>query len=88
MMRLSSVPEAEVAYVTDERTCQSVLGEYNEYSGTRDAETGVASPPSEQVCVVKVGTAYVVNDPTKTYGEFTIFVTVDAAFRMLSHVLG
>jgi hypothetical protein len=88
MMRLSLVPGEDVRYVTDERICQSVLNEYNRYSGTRDATTGVESAPSEQVSVVAVGSVYVVTDPTKMCGEFMILVTVDRVFRKLAHVLG
>jgi hypothetical protein len=87
-MHLERVPHDRVRYVTDERICRRVLDEYNRYSGTRDAKTGVESPPSEEVCVVEVGSVYVVTDPNKTYGEFLIHVTMDRQFRMLAHVLG
>ena len=88
LMRLPHVRESDVAYVADERICQSVLGEYNKYSGTRDATTGVESPPSRQVYVVQVGAVYAVTDPTKTYGGVLIWVTTDYRFRMLAHALG
>ena len=88
IMRLPLVPEHKVTYVTDEYICRSLLSEYNRYSGTRDSRTGVASPRSEQVCVVQVGTVYVVTDPSKTFGEFIIFVTMDRDFQMLAHALG
>ena len=88
LMHLSLVQEEEVRYVTDEHICRRVLGEYNRYSGSRDARTGVRSPPSEQLCVVEVGPVYVVTDPTKMFGEFTIYVTMDHHFRMLAHTLG
>jgi hypothetical protein len=58
MMRLSLVSDEDIRYVTDERICRGVLTEYNRYSGTRDATTGVESAPSEQVCVVEVGSLY------------------------------
>src|SRR4051794_12852875 len=88
MMHLSRVPADRVGYVTDERICRGVLSEYNRYSGTRDATTGAGSAPSEQVCVVEVGSVYVVTDPTKVVGEFITHVTVDRHFRMLAYVLG
>ena len=88
LMHIQRVPYNRVRYVTDERICRSVLAEYNRYSSSRDATTGVETPPSQTVCVVAVGAAYVVTDPSKTYGEFLIHVTVDRQFRMLAHVLG
>jgi hypothetical protein len=88
MMQLPLVSEREVTRVTDERICQGVLNEDNKFSGTRSAITGLESPPSERACVVKVRTLYVVTDPTKMFGEFTIYVTTDSTFRMLAHVLG
>ena len=88
LMRLPHVRESDVTYVADERICQGVLGEYNKYSGTRNATTGAASPPSRQVYVVQVGTVYAVTDPTKTYGGFLIWLTTDHLFRMLAHALG
>jgi hypothetical protein len=87
-MHLPLVAESDVAYVTDERICRSVLGEYNKYSGTRDSATGAESPPSRRVCVIRVGMVYAVTDPTRTYGEFLIWVTTDSTFRMLAHALG
>jgi len=87
-MHLRQVPESGIEYVVDERMCRSVLGEYNKYSGTRNATTGVESPPSQQVCVIQVGAVYAVTDPTKTYGGFLIWVTTDSSFRMLAHALG
>jgi hypothetical protein len=88
IMRIPRVVEGRVAYVTDERICQGVLSEYNRYSGTRDVTTGVESPPSDRVCVVRVGEVYVVTDPDRSFGEFTIYVTVDRDLRMLAHALG
>lgn len=88
MMRLSPVPEHRVSYVTDERLCRRALVEYNRHAATRSAETGVESLPSEQVCMVRVGTVFAVTDATRVYGEFRIFVTMDADVRMLAVVLG
>jgi hypothetical protein len=88
IMRIPLVVERKVAYVIDERICRSALSEYNRYSGTRDATTGVESPASERVSVVRVGEVYIVTDPEKSFGEFTIYVTMDRDFRMLAHALG
>ena len=87
-MALQQVSASQISYVTDETVCSKVLSPYNANSTMQEAATGAPVPPSGQVYVVKVGTVYVVNDPVKTAGEFTIYVTLDAKYRVLATSLG
>jgi hypothetical protein len=87
-MALPQVSASQISYVTDKTVCSKVLSPYNANSTMQEAATGAPVLPSGQVYVVKVGTVYVVNDPVKTAGEFTIYVTLDAKYKVLATSLG
>lgn len=87
-MALPQVSASHISYVTDETVCSKALSPYNANSTMQDAATGAPVSPSGQLYVVRVGTVYVVNDPVKTAGEFTIYVTMDGKYHVLATSLG
>jgi hypothetical protein len=81
-MKLPQVSASQITYVTDNRVCSKAVTPYN-------AKAGIGSvSPSGKLYVIKVGSVYVANDPVKSAGEFTIFVTLDSKFRVLTSSLG
>ena len=81
-MKLPRVSASEIAYVTDNRVCSKAVSPYNTNAGMGSVA------PSGKLYVIKVGTLYLANDPVKSAGEFTIFVTLDSKFRFLASSLG
>jgi len=81
-MKLPVVPASQITYVTDNKVCSKAISPYNANSGMGSVA------PSGKLYVIQVGTVYVTNDPVKTAGEFTIFVTLDSRFRLLASSLG
>lgn len=85
-LKLPQVAASQVSYVTTNSVCSKVVSTYNANSGV--TQGGVPVSPSGKLYVVKVGTVYVANDPVKTWGEFSIYVTVDSKYKLLASSLG
>jgi hypothetical protein len=75
--RIPVVDSASVVLVTDTRICDKALKAYN---------TGIpkGAQGSTSVYVVKVGTVYVVLDPTRMAGEWAVEMVMDSRFNILS----
>jgi len=87
-MQLPQVAADQITYVTDKQVCSKAVSPYNANAGYQTTGTGTSEAPSGRLYVVKVGTAYVVNDPAIGGGKFGIYVTLDSRYRVLWHGLG
>ena len=73
--RLPAVAASEVVLVSNDSTCRVAAAAYN-----REVE---GSNPDRAVFVVRVGTVYIVVDPTYHTGEFGAYMIFNAAFDQL-----
>ena len=76
-MKLPLVPASEITYVGANTICGKAGKAY--YAVLVRTPP---IPPSGQVYVYKVGTVYVVDDPTQTVGEWVIAMTVSSNFEV------
>jgi hypothetical protein len=85
-LKLPQVAASRLSYVSTDSVCNKVLAVYDANSGM--TQGGVPVPPSGRIYVVKVGSVYVAQDPVKTFGEFSTYVTVDSKYNLLATSLG
>lgn len=81
MAGIPQVDAATIVLVTDCDLCAKAERAYT-------SEVDANPPTSSKVHVVRVGSVYVVSDPQRRAGEFSVEVVMDAAFRVLSKHLG
>jgi hypothetical protein len=79
-LKIPKVAASKVSYVTDTRLCQQAVNAYSAAAGV--PATG------RSVYLVKVGTVYVIKDPTKLAGEWWYSMTADSKFRILVKFTG
>lgn len=85
-LKLPQVAASQVSYVAASSVCNKVVTVYN--TNSKITQDGVAVAPSGKIYVVKVGTVYVAQDPVKTFGEWSLYVTVDSKYKFLARSLG
>ena len=80
VVELPQVPAEEVQAVTDEEICQQAAAAYD-----RERVRRHQTPPAQrQVHVVRVGSFYVVADPTEKAGEWTVAMVFNATWELVS----
>lgn len=79
-LNIPAVSASKVALVTDTRICQKAV----------DAYSLAASVPStgRSAIVVKIGTIYVVKDPTLLLGEWIYGMILDSKFKVILKFTG
>jgi len=77
---IPKVPASEVSYLTDTRLCQQAVNAYSAAAGV--------STTGRSVYLVKVGTIYVIKDPTVFIGEWWYSMTADSKFKILVKFTG
>ena len=87
-MQLPQVTADQISYVTDHRVCSKLVTPYNANVGFQAPATGPGETPSGQLHVVKVGTVYVVSDPSLRAGDFRLLATLDKHYKLLWKGLG
>ena len=79
-LKIPQVAASKVSYVTDTRLCQQAVNAYSAAAGV--LATG------RSVYLVKVGTVYVIKDPTVFAGEWWCSMTADSKFKILVKFTG
>lgn len=79
-LKIPKVSASKVSYVTDTRMCQQAVNAYS-------AAAGVPAN-GRSVYLVKVGTIYVIKDPTVKAGEWWYSMTADSKFKILVKFTG
>ena len=79
-LKIPKVAASKVSYVTDTRICQQAVNAYS-------AAAGVLAN-GRSVYLVKVGTIYVIKDPTVKAGEWWYSMTADSKFKILVKFTG
>jgi hypothetical protein len=74
-LKIPQVAANKVSYVTDSRLCQQAVNAYSTAAGV--------SGTGRSIYLVKVGTVYVIKDPTVMFGEWWYSMTADSKFRIL-----
>jgi hypothetical protein len=79
-LKIPQVAASKVSFVTDSRLCQQAVNAYSAAAGI--PATG------RSVYLVKVGTIYVIKDPTFFAGEWWYSMTADSKFKILVKFTG
>jgi hypothetical protein len=79
-LKIPQVAASKVSYVTDARLCQQAVNAYSAAAGV--PATG------RSVYLVKVGTVYVIKDPTVFMGEWWYSMTADSKWKILAKFTG
>ena len=79
-LKIPQVAASKVSYVTDSRICQQAVSAYAAAAGVPAA--------GRAVYLIKVGTVYVIKDPTVFMGEWWYSVTADSKFKILARFTG
>jgi hypothetical protein len=80
-LQVPQVSAGSVIAVADNRICENAAGGYN-------VAIGLPSSTVRSAYVVKVGTVFVVRDPTVKVREWAVGVTLDKRYRCLAKLLG
>ena len=88
IMGLPQVATSQISYVTDKNVCSKAVTTYNSNVGYQAGTPGTSEALSGRLYVVKVGTAYVGNDPAILAGEFRVYVTMDKTYHLLWYGMG
>lgn len=77
--RTTQIPQVsanKVSYITDTRLCQQAVNAYSAAAGV--------STTGRSIYLVKVGTIYVITDPTVHFGEWWYSMSADSKWKILS----
>jgi hypothetical protein len=80
-LQVPQVSAGSVKAVADNRICENAAGGYN-------LAIGLPSSTVRSVYVVKVGTVFVVSDPTVKVREWAVGATLDKRCRFLAKCVG
>jgi hypothetical protein len=75
---LPAVAPSQVSYITDNSVCAKAEKAYT------SAITPAGATPSLQVYVFRVGNVYQIWDPVQRAGEFTIAMTLNNSYKLVS----
>lgn len=87
-MGLPQVSASQVTLVTNKTVCSKVLSAYKGYAQNEDATTHALIPSSGQLYVFQVGSVYTATDPAHNVGEYSIWVSMDSRYRVLTSSMG
>jgi hypothetical protein len=79
-LKIPKVAVSKVTYVTSGTVCQQAVNAYSLAAGV--------SATGRSVYLVKIGTIYVIQDPTVLMGEWWFSVTADNKFKILAKFTG
>jgi hypothetical protein len=79
-LQIPKVVASKVTYVLSGTDCQKAVTAYSTAAGV--------SPTGRSVYLVKIGTIYVIKDPTVLAGEWWFSVTADNKFKVLVKFTG
>jgi hypothetical protein len=79
-LKIPQVATSKVTYVSSGTECQKAVNAYSTAAGV--------SPTGRSVYLVKIGTVYVIKDPTVLAGEWWFSVTADSKFVILAKFTG